>query len=76
MEDVKVEKVKLGDVLFYLDGKIDMLLKFMQDDERSEIEYMMEDKETLAQWCQGRIDARKSDIKTLMSLRSQINKLK
>lgn len=76
MEDVKVEKVKLGDVLFYLDSKIDMLLKFMQDDERSEIEYMMEDKETLAQWCQGRIDARKSDIKTLMCLRSQINKLK
>ena len=34
MADVKVEMVKLGDVLFYLESNIEMLLKFMQDDQK------------------------------------------
>lgn len=76
MADVKVEMVKLGDVLFYLDSKIEMLLKFMQDDEKSEVEYMMKQEKNLANWCQGRIDARKSDIKTLIDIRNEITKLK
>lgn len=76
MAEVKVETVKLGDVLFYLDSQIEMLLKFMQDDEKSEIEYMMDNKDSLAQWCQGRIDARKTDLKSLVTLRNQITNLK
>ncbi len=75
MEQIKVETVKKGDVLFQLDRKIELLNEFIADDERSEVEWANRGSETLKEWFNGRLSARLFELEGLESLRSIINNL-
>jgi hypothetical protein len=76
MENVKVQSVKLGDVLFYLDNKIDLLSALLNDDEKSEVYYINEDNNNMKEYTQGRVSARKSDLGVLADLRNSLTNLK
>lgn len=39
MEQVEVQKVKLGDVLFFLDNKIEIIESLLKQDEQRELEF-------------------------------------
>tara|TARA_A100001515_G_scaffold86723_1_gene68878 strand:- start:1683 stop:1910 length:228 start_codon:yes stop_codon:yes gene_type:complete len=75
MQDLQVETIKKGDVLFFLDSKIDLLETVLKNDETEEVEWKSKDNKTLEEWYNGRVDARKFDLKSLKELRTLINKL-
>ena len=75
MQDLQVETIKKGDVLFFLDSKIDLLETVLKNDEAEEVEWKSKDNKTLEEWYNGRVDARKFDLKSLKELRTLINKL-
>ena len=75
MEQIKVETIKKGDVLFQLDKKIELLNKFIADDEKSEVEWANKNNEALREWFNGRLSARLFELESLESLRSIINNL-
>ena len=75
MQDLQVETIKKGDVLFFLDSKIDLLETVLKNDETEEVEWKSKDNKTLEEWYNGRGDARKFDLKSLKELRTLINKL-
>ncbi len=75
MEQIKVETVKKGDVLFQLDKKIELLNTFIADDEKSEVEWANKNNEALREWFNGRLSARLFELESLESLRSIINNL-
>jgi len=75
MEQIKVETIKKGDVLFQLDKKIELLNKFIADDEKSEVEWANKNNENLKEWFNGRLSARLFELESLESLRSIINNL-
>ena len=75
MEQIKVETIKKGDVLFQLDKKIELLNKFIADDEKSEVEWANKNNENLREWFNGRLSARLFELESLESLRSIINNL-
>jgi hypothetical protein len=75
MSEIKVETVKKGDVLFQLDRKIELLNKFIADDEKSEVEWANNNNKILKEWHNGRLSARLCDLESLESLRNLINKL-
>ena len=75
MEQIKVETLKKGDVLFQLDRKIQLLNEFIADDERSEVEWANKGSEALKEWFNGRLSARLLELESLESLRNTINNL-
>lgn len=76
MENIKVQNVKLGDVLFYLDNRIDLLSVLLGDDEKSEVRFINENNNSMKDYTQGRVSARKSDLEVLMELRNFLINLK
>ena len=75
MNELKVETIKKGDVLFLLDSKIDLLEKNLKNDETYEVEWKSKNNKNLEEWFNGRVDARKFDLDSLKRLRTLINKL-
>ncbi len=75
MNELKVETIKKGDVLFLLDSKIDLLEKSLKNDETEEVEWKSKNNKNLEEWFNGRVDARKFDLDSLKRLRTLINKL-
>lgn len=73
-QELKVEMVKKGDVLFYLESKISLFETLLSNDERSQVEFM--DNKILKEWYDGRICAKLSALSSLKELRTQINNLK
>jgi len=72
-QKLKVEMVKKGDVLFYLESKISLFENLLSNDEKSQVDFMHN--ETLKEWYDGRITARTLDIDSLKELRILINNL-
>ena len=72
-EDLKVEMVKKGEVLFLLDSKIELIKKLLANDEKSEVDYANKDMKELQEWSNGRVSARVCDLDTLKELRKYIN---
>ena len=75
MSKIKVETIKKGDVLFQLDKKIELLNRFIADDEKSEVMWANDNNNILKEWHNGRLSARLCDLESLESLRSSINNL-
>jgi len=71
-KELKVEMVKKGDVLFYLESKITLIEKLLLNDEESQVNAV--NKDLLVEWYDGRISARLSDLETLKELRLLITK--
>jgi len=76
MENIKVQNVKLGDVLHSLDRKIDLLTILLSDDEKSEVIFINENNNNMKEYTQGRVSARKSDLEVLIDLRNTLSNLK
>ena len=72
-QKLKVEMVKKGDVLFYLESKISLFENLLSNDEKSQVDFMHN--ETLKEWYDGRISARTSAIDSLKEFRTLINNL-
>jgi len=70
--ELKVEMIKKGDVLFYLESKIRLLEKLLSNDEQSQAESL--ENKYLKDWYDGRISARLSDLDDLKELRLLITK--
>ena len=73
--ELKVETVKRGDVLFLLDSKIELIKKLLANDENSEVEFANTGARNLQDWANGRVSARVCDLDTLKELRTYINTL-
>jgi len=74
-QELKVEMLKKGDVLFLLDSKIELIKKLLANDENSEVDYANKDMDNLQNWANGRVTARVCDLDTLKELRAYINLL-
>ena len=70
---LKVETVKKGDVLFYLESKLSLFEKLLSFDEQSQVEFI--DNNNLKEWYDGRISARTSSIESIKELRTLISNL-
>ena len=75
MQDLKVETIKKGDVLFFLDQEIELLERILQTDEEEEVKWKSNDNKTLEECYNGRLDARKFDLNSFKELRKIITKL-
>lgn len=73
-QELKVEMVKKGDVLFFLESKISLFETLLSNDEKSQVDFM--DNNILKEWYDGRICARLSALSSLKELRTLINNLK
>jgi hypothetical protein len=71
--ELKVETVKKGDVLFYLESKLSLFEKLLSFDEQSQVEFI--DNNNLKEWYDGRISARTSSIESIKELRTLISNL-
>ena len=71
--ELKVETVKKGDVLFYLESKISLFETLLSSDEKSQVDFM--DNNILKEWYDGRISARTSSIESIKELRTLISNL-
>lgn len=75
MKDLKVETIKKGDALFFLQTKIDLLETIIRRDEEAEVKWRLRDNQMLQEWYNGRITARKFDLEILQELKVLINNL-
>jgi len=75
MQDLQVETIKKGDVLFFLQSKIELLQSLIGKDQKEEVNMKSMDNQLLEEWYNGRVTARKFDLETLEELKSLINKL-
>ena len=69
-QELKVEMVKKGDVLYHLDSKIELIKKLLADDESSEVQFANTGAKNLQDWANGRVSARVCDLDTLKELRA------
>lgn len=72
-QELKVKMVKKGEVLYLLDGKIELIKTLLAIDEKSEVDYANKDMRELQEWANGRVSARLCDLDTLKELRKYIN---
>lgn len=72
---VQVQKVKLGDVTYYVRCKLALLEELLQDAENSQIRYKEIGNETLTEWTQGKIEAYKMSIEIFKELVNTYNNL-
>tara|TARA_R100000773_G_C4190303_1_gene96465 strand:- start:204 stop:437 length:234 start_codon:yes stop_codon:yes gene_type:complete len=77
MQDLKVETIKKGDVLFFLDQEIELLERMLLTDEEEEVKWKCNHNKfiTLDEWYNGRLNARKFDLNSFKELRKIITKL-
>ena len=84
MEQVEVQKVKLGDVLFLLDNKIEIIEHLLREDEQSELRYRNSCNGTtadsvskiMAEFSNGKVDARNHALEKMKELRNTLTNLK
>ena len=84
MEQVKVQKVKLGDVLFLLDNKIEVIEHLLQEDEQAELQYRNSCNGTaadsvskiMAEFCNGKVFARNHALEKMKEFRNILTNLK
>jgi len=75
MKDLKVETINKGYVLFLLLSKIELLETLIGKDEKEEVKMMSMDNQTLQEWYNGRVTARRFDLEILQELKVLINEL-
>lgn len=56
-DTLKVEKVKLGDVLYVIEQKKNWLNELIKERENEQLNFMNEENTNMADYCQRRIDA-------------------
>tara|TARA_B110000003_G_scaffold275866_1_gene319827 strand:+ start:1318 stop:1566 length:249 start_codon:yes stop_codon:yes gene_type:complete len=82
MEQVEVQKVKLGYVLFLLDNKIEIIEHLLQEDEQSELRYRNGSKradgefELMAEFLNGKVYARNHALEKMKEFRNTLTNLK
>ena len=70
---VQVEKVKLGDVNYYIQSKLMIIEELLKNAEDSQVYWKGQDNERLVSYAQGKIDAYIMTSETLKSLTQLIN---
>ena len=83
MEQVEVQKVKLGDVLFFLDNKIEIIEHLLQEDEQAELQYRnlaigsTDSVSTImAEYSNGKVFARNHALEKMKEFRNLLTNLK
>ena len=84
MEQVKVEKVNLGDVLFLLDNKIEIIEHLLRADEQSELRYRNlcngsatdSVNKLMADYSLGKVYARNHALEKIKEFRNTLTNLK
>jgi hypothetical protein len=84
MEQVEVQKVKLGDVLFLLDNKIEIIEHLLREDEQSELQYRSlcdgtaadSVNKIMAEFCNGKVYARNHALEKIKEFRNLLTNLK
>lgn len=87
MEQVEVQKVKLGDILFLLDNKIEVIEHLLQEDEQAELQYRNNAigstdsvstsvSTTMAEYLNGKVAARNHALEKMKELRNTLTNLK
>jgi len=70
---VQVEKVKLGDVNYYLQCKELLMQDLIQKAQETQLEWKNGNHEMLVEYAQGKIEGFKTALETLMEVRNLIN---
>ena len=81
--ELEVKTVKLGDVLFYLDMKVEIIEALLRDDEQSELQYRNSCNgspadsvnKVMAEFSNGKVFARHHSLEKLKEFRNQITNL-
>ncbi len=81
--ELEVKKVKLGDVLFFLDMKIEIIEHLLREDEKSELQYRNSCNgspadsvnKVMAEFSNGKVFARNHSLEKLKEFRNQITNL-
>jgi hypothetical protein len=84
MEQVEVQKVKLGDVLFLLDNKIEIIEHLLREDELSELQYRSlcdgtaadSVNKIMAEYSNGKVFARNHALEKMKEFRNTLTNLK
>jgi len=84
MEQFKVQKVKLGDVLFLLDSKIQIIEHLLRENEQSELQYRNSCNGSvtdsvnniMAEFCNGKVYARNHALGKMKEFRNRLINLK
>jgi len=83
MEQVEVQKVKLGDVLFFLDNKIEVIEHLLQEDEQAELQYRNlamgstdSVSKIMAEYSNGKVFARNHALEKMKEFRNTLTNLK
>ena len=73
-EDLQVQKVKLGDVKYFILCAIYSAEQSLKHWEGSVIEYKQKDKLTLEEWAQGKVEGKIEEIESLKNLLKNIER--
>lgn len=84
MEQVEVQKVKLGDVLFLLDNKIEIIESLLKQDEQSELQFRNSCNGSaadsvsiaMAEFSNGKVFARHHSLEKMKEFRNLLTNLK
>ena len=75
MEEIKVQKVKLGDVNLMIDNQIEEICSLIKDSYLKEADMISEGDNTQAEFCRGKAFAYDYAIKSLAILQSRMKNL-
>ena len=75
MEQIKVQKVKLGDINFWIDREVEEICSLIKDSYLKEADMISEGDVQMAEFCRGKAFAYEYVIKSLSIVKSQINNL-
>lgn len=70
---VQVEKVKLGDVNYYLQCKELLMQDLIEKAEQTQLEWKNANYEALVEYAQGKIEGFQTALETLIEIRNLIN---
>tara|TARA_R100001463_G_C3456011_1_gene214264 strand:- start:53 stop:280 length:228 start_codon:yes stop_codon:yes gene_type:complete len=73
MEQVKVQRIKLGDINFFIDREIEEICSLIKASYLKEADMISEDNNLEAEFCRGKASAYEYVIKSLSIVKSQIN---
>lgn len=84
MEQVEVQKVKLGDVLFFLDNKIEIIESLLKQDEQAELLFRNSCNGSaadsvsiaMAEFSNGKVFARHHSLEKMKEFRNLLTNLK
>jgi hypothetical protein len=73
MSEIKVQKVKLGDINFFIEREIEEICSLIKDSYLKEADMLSEDNNLEAEFCRGKAFAYEYVLKSLSIVKSQIN---